>query len=316
MSDAYNNSLKSKIRHLNKGVKPDSPLFIPQIFAMGAQLEAISYEDFSYNPTKLSRGVSELRNVLNFGVVTPAFSTAMEAEALGAELDWAVYPPVITQRPFADSKMIFNDELVENVRHSKRVAVAIEGARRIKATSGKDTVIAASLVGTATLASQLVGPGISERESALNADLLEYCGRCQAGFVRALTEAGTQVIILHEPDVIYAMGDLREAWLGSLRPIINVAKFHRSLVAVAPVLEDAETMKYLMDENLVGAIWCPPIELVNNSDIKALGVSVSNNPEDWADFPLDCGLVVTRGEVPPEIQIPEMKAALESYMHV
>lgn len=312
MNDAYNNSLKSKIRLLSKGEVPDTPLFLPLIFSMGAQIEAINFKEFSSNPTKINKGLVELQNALDFGVITPAFSEVMEAEALGADLDWSSYPPSIKAVSFSLSREASNDDIFAQMLNSERVAAAIESTRRFKLMAAKGTLIVASLTGPATLADQLVGGSFNDLDTQLKINLLDFCGRYQAGLTRLCGEAGAQVIILHETQAGNVAVDLRDAWISSLKPIVNVAKFHRCLVAIVPPSVENTVLENILAEKVSGAIWCPPLEMITSDRLpQTLGVSIPANPAQWQPFPPGAGLVVTRGEVPPDFRILDLKAAIE-----
>jgi len=311
MSSSYNEQLRSILRKLNKGDLPDYPLFIPTMFSVAFQIEAIDAREFCANPTKVSKGISELSGALEFGVVTPVVPCLSEAEALGRSLDWNNYPPAIKDAGNEDIVSALGEASIEKMLLSDRVAVSIESTKRLKATLGRNAVIVAGLTGPATLARQLVGDRFSSMAVEEIVQLMEFCGRSLAAYTRALGEAGTQAFLISEAEPLFFCDGLSNQWADCVRPIINVAKFHRSVVVIKPESPDIDVLNSVMALPLPGALWCAPIEVVDSLNIRPAAVSVSADTGSW---PVSCSgysVVVSRDEVPRDTTIPQLKSALE-----
>ena len=144
------------------------PLFLPILFNLGAKIENTPLPAYLTNPTKISNAQRQIRTRLRSDGVACYFDPHLEAEALGAFIDWpATRPP--SPLPHIDNWPIQNLRSPEEAAKHPRVTVAAEVIHRLKSLLRDEPLLLAGVTGPFTLAAQLAQQ--AGRESINREDL-------------------------------------------------------------------------------------------------------------------------------------------------
>src|SRR5262249_40182756 len=133
---------------------------VPIVFALGARVENLSLRAFLGNPTKISNSVRQIRTRLQADAVSCYFDPFVEAEALGATLDWPSEqdPPVLCwSEPSAIGQIPAVIEPGDEIIKRGPIAVALDVIRRLKTLLREDALLMAGVSGPSTLAARLAG---------------------------------------------------------------------------------------------------------------------------------------------------------------
>lgn len=296
-----NTSWQRRMAMLSRGAgKPHTPLFMPLLHGVAAEIDALPIIDFVSDVTKLRKGLSELRHILGTSSIITAIPSAMEAQALGAEVKMDVWPPIVTCGPEETVSNI--EDPVALLLKNDRVQASLAATRQLADLESGEVVLSAVLTGPATLLAQL---DISTPDE----DVYEFVGRSIAGLARQYAEAGIHVLILHESVLPIDI----DAWKNAVGPIANVARFHR----VAPLLVfDSDT--------LVTVPWtpqliaCPPLGQTDIFNGRAHGVAWSNDPAAWVKLPDgedNTRVVLTAGEPGPDVRIETLRTQITTLLN-
>lgn len=276
-----NVSWRRRLSELGRGVgKPHAPLFAPLLYGVSAQIEALPAAEVTADPTRLGKCLSELRRVTGAESFVVAAPTAMEAEALGAEVDRQVWPPrVIATAPQSVIELSDFDALWSR---SVALAASLEACKRLASAQQDEPVLIAALTGPSSLLAESLGG------QSTDAAAYEFAGRALAALSRQFAQNGASAILLCER----VLPTDTEAWSAALATIANIARFHRipALLAFdgeAPTLWPAST------------VACPPAGQEAMRE-RPHGQSVSHDPASWAALVGNTGdarVVVTAREV-------------------
>lgn len=191
-----------------------APLFLPLLYGVAAQIEALPPAEVTADPTRLGKCLIELRHVVGVESFVVAAPTAMEAEALGASVDREQWPPkVLGQAPPEITSVSEFDELW---LRSEALTASLETCRRLSMTQQGEPVIVAALTGPRTLLGELFGGEISD-------DAWDFVGRALSTLSRQFAQSGASAIVLCERE----LASNGEAWSSAMRTISNIARFHR-----------------------------------------------------------------------------------------
>ena len=147
------------LKGLLQGTPPPRPLFLPIVFSLGAKVENLPLRAFLCNATKITNSLRQIRTHLRSDGVSCYFDPYLEAEALGATLQYAADD----QRPALQWPRVAKaGELPENLRSpedaakSPRVTVAVEVLQRLKSLMRDEPLLCAGVAGPFTLAAHLL----------------------------------------------------------------------------------------------------------------------------------------------------------------
>ncbi len=150
---------RQMLKGLLQGVPPPRPLFLPIVFSLGAKVENLKLPVFLGNATKITNSLRPIRTHLRSDGVACYFDPYLEAEALGATLQYAADD----QRPTLKWPHISQaGELPENLRSpedaakSARVTVAVEVIQRLRSLMRDEPLLCAGVSGPFTLAAHLL----------------------------------------------------------------------------------------------------------------------------------------------------------------
>ncbi|WP_428385354.1 acetophenone carboxylase subunit epsilon [Nevskia ramosa] len=288
---------RRRLSELGRGVgKPHAPLFAPLLYGVAAQIEALPPAEVTADPTRLGKCLGELRRALGTHSFVVAAPTAMEAEALGAEVDRETWPPRVLGS--ASPGVIDLTDFDEVWSRSEALAASIEATRRLAKTQSGEPVLLAALTGPAGLLAELLGEG-----AVLDAAAYEFAGRALAALARQYAQAGASAILLCERQL---PGDVA-AWSGTLNTIANIARFHR-----IPALLAFDGCTPLEWPSAVIACPAPEHEAAHD---KPHGLTVAADPASWADLAGNTGsarVVFTAREVDADASIETLTEACEA----
>src|SRR5580704_9126890 len=123
------------LKRLLQGTPPPRPLFLPIVFSLGAKVENLPVRPFLCNATKITNSLRQIRTHLRSDGVACYFDPYLEAEALGATLQYAAEDQLPTmQWQHRDEIGELPEGLCspEDAAKSPRVTVAIEVIQRLK----------------------------------------------------------------------------------------------------------------------------------------------------------------------------------------
>jgi Uroporphyrinogen decarboxylase (URO-D) len=220
-------SPRSVVKAWLRGERPVRPLFAPLTFSLGARLENIPPASFVANPTKIVNALRQIRANLKLDGVTCYFDPLLEAEALGAEVEWRSGGPVIIPGQFAeigDLRARFSTG--EQILHRGRIPVALEVLKRLKILLKDDPALMVGITGPLKLSSQLAG---TTSDAIPHTEMIDFAAECTAALAMHFVEAGADVVILHETFPESANPELWEQWSGLVEPVINVVRFYEAM---------------------------------------------------------------------------------------
>src|ERR1700686_3979492 len=86
-------ALAENLAAIVEGRSLDRHAFLPLLHAVAAQVKAEPIRPFLIHATRLANGLMALHQSAATDCVFVACAALIEAEALGARLDWSAYPP-------------------------------------------------------------------------------------------------------------------------------------------------------------------------------------------------------------------------------
>ena len=197
------------------------PVFAPLLMACAAQIDAATVTEMVNDGTQIRKNLSGLGRMLCLNAIACSVPSGLEAEALGATLDYSQWPPTIISAP--DPAGI-ND--ISSQTHSRRLEASLDATRQLVSGAPDGPLLLAALTGPATLMEQMRAGNPDMPEDAL----YELVGQALAFIARSYAEAGINVVQVHET-ANTAINNPH--WKGALRTIANIARFHRVPFIVA-----------------------------------------------------------------------------------
>jgi hypothetical protein len=236
-------SPRQALKGLLQGIPPDRPLFLPIVFSLGARVENVPLREFLYNPTKICSALRQIRGYLPADGVACYFDSTLEAEALGAALEWngdLQAPEVLWPQPGGPAPRSLPP--VEQVVQKGRIPVACEVIRRLKSMVTQDCLLMAGVTGAFTLGS---GLAVGDEQSGpygieLAPPVLEFAASLITEIVTRYVEAGADVIFIVEKGFPPISAERCEQWASLLAPAFNIARFYEALPVL--LLTDASSV--------------------------------------------------------------------------
>ena len=275
---------------------------------MGSQIEAIEADEFLYNPTKLAKGLSELRTALGSYVITCASSAAMEAEALGADIDWSTYPPKVTSAIAAS--IVETDDPTDLLLSGERIEATIECTKRLSSTEGGNVALCAAITSPGKLASELTAYDFNNQDEVYKNKLLDFSGRCITSITRKLCESGVNLMVFQELDIFDPVIDI-EAWSSAFIPICNMARFHRVKIVLVLENNSLENINKIAEVLPIDVSLClDKSSWLSSVDRKPYGLVLENNYQEWSELPESVSFVTTGSEISVDADIGELTQAI------
>lgn len=291
---------RRRLSELGRGVgKPHAPLFAPLLYGVASQIEALPPAEVTADPTRLAKCLGELRRATGIAPFVVAAPSAMEAEALGAEVDRACWPPRVIAP--AAAGLIERGDFDGAWSASEALAASLETCKRLAATQQDEPVLLAALTGPASLLDELFGDG------ALTPAASEFAGRALSALARQFAQSGASALLLCERRLPADVA----AWSAALNTIANIARFHRipALLAFDGVMPGGWP---------ASTIACPTAAQEGAID-KPHALTVSADPATWTDLAGATGAaraVFTAREVAADTSIEALSEACEAALDI
>lgn len=277
---------RARARLLARSGRAQPGLFAPLVLAQAAEIEALPLDGFLTDPTKLAKGLTALHQALGTDAITVAGADGLLAEALGAELDWSAYPPVVARRPGT----------VGQLGTTARLEAAVDATARLAATAPGDPVLVAAVTGPATLAGEVVGDLLGGGDSHAHeaaASILEALGEITLEVLKRFLEAGANLVVVVEEALPPPAG--LDAWRSVVTPLVNVTRFHQA--APVMVVRDATPEGVAGVPPSIG-LCAPEGTTIPGPANRVRGITLAAEPKEWAAPPLGTPLSLTGGVVP------------------
>jgi acetophenone carboxylase len=248
-----------------------APLFVPLVRSIACQIEAISPLEMVSDPTRLAKGIVELRRAAGLDILVTATPCFMEAQALGAAIDQSQWPPqLVAGNPDALGTHSDFDACFDAC---EILAAAMEATERLASQTSDGVAIVAALTGPATLLSQIFeGPSYSDQQR-------EYVAAAVAALVRRLGQAGADAIVFVET------ASPVDAWEDLYGTVGNTAKFLKKPLIVAGAAGAQEWPRLAVSPSLVTTLSVDPADWDNVGETGAAQF-VTTLGEVTAEIPL------------------------------
>jgi len=322
------------------GVAPARPLFLPILFSVGARVENIPLRSYLADPTKIANAQRQIRGPLRSDGVMCYCDPHLEAEALGATIQWEQADQCSSLKWPGDAE---RGELPHDVRtpeeavKSGRVSVAIDTLRRLASMLRDGPLLMASVSGPFTLAgrlTQLPREGAQSHE-AFPEEALDLAASTITKISGAFAEAGASLIFIHEELLPRLSSESCDVWASLLAPVLNVIRFYETLPVLLMTDEhgSSENMDLVFQRSWDGVL-CPvlqpstlqPFAAIREGTTAPLGFALplrafgthANDSTDAGDAlkrvvsGFRPSLLTTAGDVPPATDMKHLLKVLES----
>ena len=260
-----NQTPRQIVKGLLEGLPPPRPLWLPIVFSRGARMENLPLRTFLGNATKISNSARLIRGHVGSDGLACYFDPFLEAEALGATLDWSSedQPPVLRWSGRAP-----RGEMPQGLRSPEdavtrgRIGIAVEVIRRLKSIVRDDSLLMAGVTGPFTLAARIMQLGyehplaferFSDAALSIAASLMTLTST-------AFVEAGANVIFMREEVLPRLADESCEAWAARLAPAVNIIRFYQAL----PVLHIKDPGSFAQNSEVIlrrhwDCVICPSL---------------------------------------------------------
>ena len=220
------------LKDILQGTRPERPLFLPIVFSLGARVENTTLRDYLYNPTRICKALRQIRGYLPADGVTCYFDSTVEAEALGAKLQWNTnsgMPAAYWPGPGGPGTSQASLPRVEDVVEKGRIQIACEVIRRLKSAPAEDRLFMAGVTGLFSVASHLVGHGAQSWKCDLSSAVFEFASSLITRVATMYVESGANVIFFVENALPSLSADQYRQWASLLEPASNIVRFYGAL---------------------------------------------------------------------------------------
>jgi hypothetical protein len=243
---------RQMLKGLLQGAVQPRALFLPIVFSLGAKVENVPLRVFLGNATKISNSMKQIRGYLRSDGVTCYFDPYLEAEALGAVLQWQAedqLPQIQWPQHAEKGELPEGLRSPEDAAKSGRVNVAVEAIRRLKSLLRDEPLLISGVTGPFTLAACLTG--LERRDSPSREDFSESALELAAATITQIAskfvEAGANVIFIQESVLSRLSAEQCEGWASSLAPAINIVRFYGAL----PVLQISNSHSFAENKQII-----------------------------------------------------------------
>jgi hypothetical protein len=235
---------RQAVKGILEGIAPPRPLFLPIVFSLGARIESLPLRNFLSNPTKISNALRQIRTHLRSDGVTCYFDPLLEAEALGASLDWDAQGQRASlhwPQPGGTGDLPHGLRSPDEAAKGGRVPVAVEVIARLKPLVRGQSLLMAGVTGPFTLAALLTQTKDTNGnlDRAPDATALDLAGEVTAAVARAFVEAGADAILIREHVLPSLTAETAAQWATRLATTINIVRFYEALPVLLLTCQDA-----------------------------------------------------------------------------
>jgi uroporphyrinogen-III decarboxylase len=253
------------VKHLLQGMQSPRPLFLPIVFSLGAKIENVPLREFLSSPTKITNALRQIRTRVRSDGVACYFDPNLEAEALGATLQWQANDEPAKLRwsnPPEKGKLPEGLCSPEEAAKHSRVVVAMEVIQRLQSLLRDEPLLLAGVSGPFALAAKLLQR--TEREAIryddLPDDAVELAAETITQIATKLVEAGAKAIFIREEILPVLNQQNAEAWATWLAPAFNIIRFYQA----APILQITNSRSFSENSAVISSqtwdcILCPTL---------------------------------------------------------
>jgi hypothetical protein len=253
--------------------------------------------------------------------VTCYFDSRLEAEALGATVEWAGDEGPRTlrwPRPVAAGELPEGLRSPDDATKSGRVGVAVEVIKRLKAILRDDCLLMAGVSGPYTLAAQLLQLNADGSRPAqdFSASALDLAAETMTAIARAFLDAGATAIIIHEETLPILSGDAAADWASLLGTTMNIVRFYQALpVLLLPDAGAVAANRDAISQQTWDCVVCPAREAPMLDAPGHLGIALPLALLESDAFPnqlLSPVVVTTAGDLPATADMERLNKVWET----
>jgi Uroporphyrinogen decarboxylase (URO-D) len=270
-------SPRTVVKALLRGVQPIRPLLMPLSFALASRIDNLALDSFVSNPTKIVNALRQIRATLRLDGVTCYFDPLLEIEALGGKVECKRGGrELVVFREFADADWLRAQcGSADQILSRGRVPIVAEVLRRLKTVMKDDPALVVGITGPLKMAAQLAG---ASPENVATNELAEFTAEITAALAKYFVEAGADMVLVMESLPPTANAEMWDWWRSLLDPVINVIRFYEALPALLldETLSDAQASK-LLDRSWECTICLPAAlltELAAVTTTQELGITL------------------------------------------
>ncbi|MGD0957622.1 MAG: uroporphyrinogen decarboxylase family protein [Candidatus Acidiferrales bacterium] len=236
------------VKGLLQGGAPPRPLLLPIVFSHAARVENMPLRTFLGNPTKISNSLRQIRGRLRSDGIACYFDPFLEAEALGATLQWTSddgppslhWPGRVTRGELPEGSHSQQD-----AAKTSRATIAVDVIRRLKAVVRDDCLLMASVTGPLTLAAFLLqlDPADALGHPDIPSPALDLAAAVISGIAAAFVEAGAGLVLIREDFLPALSPEGLESWFSRLATTINIIRFYEALPVLLLTCKEALAVK-------------------------------------------------------------------------
>lgn len=235
---------------------------LSHVTAAGLEHEGLAFHEIHRDADKMARAAASTFRLTGFSSAAAPFDLCVEAEALGAEVDFrenAIYEfPRVAKPPFQTS------EVVKDFRSLGRIPLICEAIAKLKTDIGENAVIGGILAGPYTLLSMLVERGALFKEMRNQPETVIQSLLHLSSFIsqtgHAYRTAGADFLTIHE--------------MGGSPKVLGAARFEQFVFpALKKLLDDLPHPRVLAVCGNVGVIT----SLLAAAGADAISIDQSND---------------------------------------
>jgi uroporphyrinogen-III decarboxylase len=326
------------VKNLLQGSAPPRPLFLPIVFARGARIENLALREFVSSPQKIFNSLRQIRAHLRSDGIACYFDPFLEAERLGAVVEWDAAGAHRSLRwPRAPGRESPGETPAgQKAPPRGRDAVAVEVIRRLKAVVRDDCLLTSGVTGPVTLAAMMAQSPRADsfRYGDLDPSALDLAASVVSGVAKAFVEAGANVIFLREDVAPALSADDVEDWSARLATAVNIVRFFEALpvLLLTGTFTSADTLANIATQSWdcvvcfsLDAVPLPDLETIAGMGSGKAGIAlpvkwfepaaaISTGSEEFARravADLQPAIVTTTGDMPPDGDFERLKRLWE-----
>lgn len=185
------------------GGLPDRPPVAPEVFGVTARLNGYRISQYVTDGFIIAQSQLKARKGIGYDILFAFADLSVEAEALGCTLRYEddAYPSVITN--ILQSIEDVDDLTLPNPLKQGRMPVVIEACRRLRESVGNECLIAACVMGPASIAAQIIGLEkflylLVDNPDGVN-KVLDFTENVAIAYGKALIKAGAHCPVVFDP---------------------------------------------------------------------------------------------------------------------
>lgn len=254
---------KEFIQKFFKGRAVTRPPFIPLLGTYVTKVDQVKPEQLYSGPGTLVSAVSNTQQLLGYDPLIFPIDSTIEAEALGAAVDWRADEMPSIQQYFAVDRPVE----AETIQHAGRIPVILEAMERMEKVNGREQPIIATVTGPFTVLKQLYGE--EQLRECSTDDLEEKLEVITQSLVQLCKHFGDKkvsgILVFEDIDYdTYRVENLKRFY----SPIFNVIKYY-NIFGILRIPEQTKEVTPTISDTVIGSQ-----ELLLQKKYRTKGISV------------------------------------------